>query len=157
MLGFRRLFPSVELVSSLPSYPQKWPTSLFYRSCRVAPLIQCDYCPLLFHMDCLEPPLTAMPLGRWMCPNHIEHVVVSTAVALQSSPGTAGACTGSVESVVSSFAPEFTIMSQVWVSADQPAQFQQFDVPQLCILPFLTVLVLAAHTDLTLQHFVVRE
>ncbi|KAJ8403914.1 hypothetical protein AAFF_G00347820 [Aldrovandia affinis] len=26
------------------------------RSCRVAPLIQCDYCPLLFHMDCLDPP-----------------------------------------------------------------------------------------------------
>ncbi|XP_054857603.1 PHD finger protein 12 isoform X1 [Eublepharis macularius] len=47
------------------------------RSCRVAPLIQCDYCPLLFHMDCLEPPLTAMPLGRWMCPNHIEHVVLN--------------------------------------------------------------------------------
>lgn len=52
--------------------------SFLCRSCRVAPLIQCDYCPLLFHMDCLEPPLTAMPLGRWMCPNHIEHVVVST-------------------------------------------------------------------------------
>ena len=48
----------------------------------MAPLIQCDYCPLLFHMDCLEPPLTAMPLGRWMCPNHIEHVVVSTAVSV---------------------------------------------------------------------------
>ncbi|XP_042298403.1 LOW QUALITY PROTEIN: PHD finger protein 12 [Sceloporus undulatus] len=47
------------------------------RSCRVAPLIQCDNCPLLFHMDCLEPPLTAMPLGRWMCPNHIEHVVLN--------------------------------------------------------------------------------
>ncbi|XP_053130627.1 PHD finger protein 12 isoform X2 [Hemicordylus capensis] len=47
------------------------------RSCRMAPLIQCDYCPLLFHMDCLEPPLTAMPLGRWMCPNHIEHVVLN--------------------------------------------------------------------------------
>lgn len=43
----------------------------------MAPLIQCDYCPLLFHMDCLEPPLTAMPLGRWMCPNHIEHVVLN--------------------------------------------------------------------------------
>nr|XP_042713957.1 PHD finger protein 12 [Chrysemys picta bellii]XP_042713958.1 PHD finger protein 12 [Chrysemys picta bellii] len=28
-------------------------------------------------MDCLEPPLTAMPLGRWMCPNHIEHVVLN--------------------------------------------------------------------------------
>uniref|UniRef100_A0A8D2Q7N6 PHD finger protein 12 n=1 Tax=Varanus komodoensis TaxID=61221 RepID=A0A8D2Q7N6_VARKO len=47
------------------------------RSCRVAPLIQCDYCPLLFHMDCLQPPLTAMPLGRWMCPNHIAHVVLN--------------------------------------------------------------------------------
>ncbi|XP_053313032.1 PHD finger protein 12 [Spea bombifrons] len=47
------------------------------RSCRVAPLIQCDYCPLLFHMDCLDPPLTAMPAGRWMCPNHIEHIVLN--------------------------------------------------------------------------------
>ncbi|XP_029467942.1 PHD finger protein 12 isoform X1 [Rhinatrema bivittatum] len=47
------------------------------RSCRVAPLIQCDYCPLLFHMDCLEPPLTAMPAGRWMCPNHMEHIVLN--------------------------------------------------------------------------------
>ncbi|XP_068126237.1 PHD finger protein 12 isoform X1 [Hyperolius riggenbachi] len=47
------------------------------RSCRVAPLIQCDYCPLLFHMDCLDPPLTAIPTGRWMCPNHIEHVVLN--------------------------------------------------------------------------------
>lgn len=28
-------------------------------------------------MDCLDPPLTAMPTGRWMCPNHIEHVAVS--------------------------------------------------------------------------------
>ncbi|KAG8450465.1 hypothetical protein GDO86_002936 [Hymenochirus boettgeri] len=46
-------------------------------SCRVAPLIQCDYCPLLFHMDCLDPPLTAMPTGRWMCPNHIEHIVLN--------------------------------------------------------------------------------
>ncbi|KAJ8256967.1 hypothetical protein COCON_G00191190 [Conger conger] len=47
------------------------------RSCRVAPLIPCDYCPLLFHMDCLDPPLTAMPTGKWMCPNHMEHVVLS--------------------------------------------------------------------------------
>ncbi|XP_030648430.1 PHD finger protein 12 [Chanos chanos] len=47
------------------------------RSCRLAPLIQCDYCPLLFHMDCLDPPLTAMPAGRWMCPNHIEHLVLN--------------------------------------------------------------------------------
>ncbi|XP_071946284.1 PHD finger protein 12-like [Antedon mediterranea] len=43
------------------------------KSCRVAPLIQCDYCPLLFHQDCLDPPLTMMPTGRWMCPNHPEN------------------------------------------------------------------------------------
>ncbi|XP_076452960.1 PHD finger protein 12-like [Babylonia areolata] len=43
------------------------------KSCRIGPLIQCDYCPLLFHMDCLTPPLTSLPSGRWMCPNHVEH------------------------------------------------------------------------------------
>lgn len=43
------------------------------KSCRIGPLIQCDYCPLLFHMDCLNPPLTFLPTGRWMCPNHVEH------------------------------------------------------------------------------------
>ncbi|RVE64470.1 hypothetical protein OJAV_G00126220 [Oryzias javanicus] len=47
------------------------------KSCRLAPLIQCDYCPLLFHMDCLDPPLTALPAGRWMCPNHVENIVLN--------------------------------------------------------------------------------
>ncbi|CAK8692310.1 PHD finger protein 12-like isoform X2 [Clavelina lepadiformis] len=42
------------------------------RSCRAAPLIQCDYCSLVFHLDCLDPPLTNPPTGRWMCPNHPE-------------------------------------------------------------------------------------
>ncbi|KAG5843406.1 hypothetical protein ANANG_G00150620 [Anguilla anguilla] len=46
------------------------------RSCRLAPLIQCDYCPLLFHMDCLNP-LAAMPTGKWMCPNHSEHLALN--------------------------------------------------------------------------------
>ena len=39
-------------------------------------LLQCDYCPLLFHWDCLNPPLTALPSGRWMCPMHVEHALV---------------------------------------------------------------------------------
>ncbi|XP_075747166.1 PHD finger protein 12 isoform X4 [Rhipicephalus microplus] len=46
------------------------------RSCRWAPLIQCDYCPLLFHADCLEFPLASLPTGRWMCPNHAENFLV---------------------------------------------------------------------------------
>ncbi|KAF4514226.1 UNVERIFIED_CONTAM: hypothetical protein B566_EDAN019501, partial [Ephemera danica] len=45
------------------------------RSCRRAPLLACDYCPLLFHQDCLDPPLTSLPSGRWMCPAHPQHFV----------------------------------------------------------------------------------
>ncbi|KAJ0172882.1 hypothetical protein K1T71_011058 [Dendrolimus kikuchii] len=44
-------------------------------TCKQAPLLQCDYCPLLFHQDCLDPPLTALPTGRWMCPNHVEQYI----------------------------------------------------------------------------------
>lgn len=53
------------------------------RSCRKAPLIQCDYCPLLYHADCLDPPLTTLPTARWMCPNHAEHLVVSFLMCYQ--------------------------------------------------------------------------
>ncbi|CAO1391253.1 unnamed protein product [Diamesa hyperborea] len=45
------------------------------RSCKKAPLIACDYCTSLFHQDCLDPPLTALPAGLWMCPNHPEHFI----------------------------------------------------------------------------------
>lgn len=53
------------------------PGFLWFRSCRIQPLIQCDYCPLLFHADCLDPPLTNVPTGNWMCPNHVERNMVS--------------------------------------------------------------------------------
>jgi hypothetical protein len=48
----------------------------------VRPIIQCDYCPCSFHMDCVDPPLALPPNQRpgsdkayhnWMCPNHAEH------------------------------------------------------------------------------------
>ncbi|KAH8418986.1 hypothetical protein KR222_011383 [Zaprionus bogoriensis] len=45
------------------------------RSCKRAPLISCDYCPLYYHQDCLDPPLTALPAGLWMCPNHVENFI----------------------------------------------------------------------------------
>ncbi|XP_053670092.1 PHD finger protein 12 [Anopheles nili] len=44
-------------------------------SCRKAPLVACDYCDLLFHQDCLDPPLTAMPTSMWMCPNHVQQII----------------------------------------------------------------------------------
>ncbi|XP_016412111.1 PHD finger protein 12-like isoform X2 [Sinocyclocheilus rhinocerous] len=54
------------------------------RSCRLTPLIQCDYCSLLFHMDCLDPPLTAFPTGRWMCPNHIQNLLNQRTLTLSN-------------------------------------------------------------------------
>ncbi|XP_066148916.1 PHD finger protein 12 [Euwallacea fornicatus] len=48
------------------------------RSCRVAPLIECDFCNSYYHLDCLDPPLTAPPAGVWMCPLHVEHTLDST-------------------------------------------------------------------------------
>ncbi|KAH8304619.1 hypothetical protein KR018_001737, partial [Drosophila ironensis] len=45
------------------------------RSCKRAPLISCDYCPLFYHQDCLDPPLTSLPVGLWMCPNHAENFI----------------------------------------------------------------------------------
>ncbi|XP_020294900.1 PHD finger protein 12-like isoform X2 [Pseudomyrmex gracilis] len=45
------------------------------RTCRKVPLIACDYCPLYFHQDCLDPPLTTFPIGKWMCPNHPDHLI----------------------------------------------------------------------------------
>lgn len=48
------------------------------KSCKRAPLISCDYCSLFYHQDCLDPPMTALPAGRWMCPNHPNHFVVSS-------------------------------------------------------------------------------
>ena len=45
------------------------------------PIIQCDFCPCSWHMDCLDPPLANPPFQRggsdkpshvWMCPNHAQ-------------------------------------------------------------------------------------
>lgn len=48
----------------------------------VRPTLQCDYCPLSFHLDCLDPPMAKPPYQtgnsekarqNWMCPNHSHH------------------------------------------------------------------------------------
>lgn len=37
-------------------------------------LTTCDYCPLSWHLDCLDPPITSVKkLGtKWKCPNHVD-------------------------------------------------------------------------------------
>lgn len=51
----------------------------------IRPTLQCDYCPLSFHLDCLDPPMAKPPyqIGNserarqnWMCPNHSYHDLV---------------------------------------------------------------------------------
>ena len=42
------------------------------KSSRAGPLVSCDYCPLSFHLDCLDPPMSEIPRDVWMCPNHVE-------------------------------------------------------------------------------------
>ncbi|PGH15467.1 hypothetical protein AJ79_02444 [Helicocarpus griseus UAMH5409] len=46
------------------------------------PIVQCDYCPCSWHLDCLDPPRSNPPPQvpgsdnpalYWKCPNHIDH------------------------------------------------------------------------------------
>lgn len=70
--GVRRNSKPNELDSQgLVPLPAK---TCFYcrKSCKKAPLVACDYCTLFYHQDCLDPPMTVLPSGLWMCPNHPE-------------------------------------------------------------------------------------
>ena len=42
----------------------------------VANMAACDFCPLVFHIDCLNPPMVSPPTALWMCPNHPHHYEV---------------------------------------------------------------------------------
>ncbi|CEH13777.1 PHD Zn-finger protein [Ceraceosorus bombacis] len=37
-------------------------------------IVSCDFCPLHWHLDCVDPPLISMPheTRKWMCPNHVD-------------------------------------------------------------------------------------
>lgn len=38
--------------------------------------MRCTHCPLVYHVDCLDEPVTAVVVkGAWMCPNHPERVM----------------------------------------------------------------------------------
>lgn len=48
-------------------------------------LLLCDTCNLVYHMSCLDPPLTAVPPGMWLCPKCKEKVAEEEPMAW---PGT---------------------------------------------------------------------
>jgi hypothetical protein len=60
-----------------PSFPSKHRQKSCFicrkSSIKQGPSIQCDYCPLTYHLDCLTSPLKSFPLSheKWMCPNHM--------------------------------------------------------------------------------------
>jgi hypothetical protein len=35
-------------------------------------MIKCDGCSAYFHFECVNPPLTGVPQGRWLCHLHPE-------------------------------------------------------------------------------------
>ena len=51
-------------------------------------IVSCDFCPLHWHLDCLNPPLLVMPPldKKWMCPNHVDHTLVSTFRLISDHP-----------------------------------------------------------------------
>jgi len=53
-------------------------------SSRTHQLIACDFCPLYFHQDCLDPPLTNPPTAKWMCPAHPEKFFIANRELFQS-------------------------------------------------------------------------
>lgn len=61
-----------------PPHPAPPPTSLCC-VCSVgsedAILVQCNFCPLCYHLDCITPPLAMPPKDKWMCPAHPEKIV----------------------------------------------------------------------------------
>ncbi len=79
------------------------------KSSRNMPAVACDFCPNVYHLDCLDPPLCEVPSKvcdnndnyvlyrtglreirccliqeRWMCPAHVEHAIDSKLVTSTS-------------------------------------------------------------------------
>lgn len=74
-------------------------------SCRQSALggrqmTSCDYCPLKWHLDCLDPPRAALPVKQpsgdprhtWMCPNHVDHELraIDLSIRAAGEPNPAG-------------------------------------------------------------------
>ncbi|XP_077317948.1 PHD finger protein 21A isoform X2 [Lithobates pipiens] len=64
-------FPASILPVSLPN-PSSTDADIHEDFCSVCrksgQLLMCDTCSRVYHLDCLEPPLKAIPKGMWICP-----------------------------------------------------------------------------------------
>ncbi|KAF2286829.1 hypothetical protein GH714_031186 [Hevea brasiliensis] len=63
--------PRNELSSDLSSSKKKGNDGYYYECviCDVGGnLLCCDSCPRVYHLQCLDPPLKRIPMGKWQCP-----------------------------------------------------------------------------------------
>ncbi len=53
-------------------------------------LLCCDSCPLAFHLNCLSPPMEAIPGGHWECPRCVvrRQLAESISIAVTLLPST---------------------------------------------------------------------
>ncbi|KAJ8758798.1 hypothetical protein K2173_000519 [Erythroxylum novogranatense] len=63
--------PKTELVSDVSSSKRKGNDGYYYE-CVICDLggnlLCCDNCPRVYHLQCLDPPLKRIPMGKWQCP-----------------------------------------------------------------------------------------
>ena len=55
-------------LSALVTVPQEWPCDGCGRPDREDEMVLCDACDGGWHLDCLSPALTTIPVGEWFCP-----------------------------------------------------------------------------------------
>jgi hypothetical protein len=55
-------------LSALVTVPQEWPCDGCGRPDREDEMVLCDACDGGWHIDCLSPALTSVPVGEWFCP-----------------------------------------------------------------------------------------
>lgn len=60
-------------INSVRSASKKKGNDGYYYECVICDhggnLLCCDSCPRTYHLQCLDPPLKRIPLGKWQCPN----------------------------------------------------------------------------------------
>uniref|UniRef100_A0A2P2JY22 DNA-directed RNA polymerase II subunit RPB7 isoform X1 n=1 Tax=Rhizophora mucronata TaxID=61149 RepID=A0A2P2JY22_RHIMU len=63
--------PKSELSSDVSSSKKKGDDGYYYE-CAICDLggnlLCCDSCPRVYHLQCLDPPLKRIPIGKWQCP-----------------------------------------------------------------------------------------
>ncbi|CAI8057945.1 PHD finger protein 12, partial [Geodia barretti] len=71
----KRKFPAPRGAKADEKYPSQKLCFACNKRVVSAQVTQCDFCPLHFHLSCVDPPLTTPPATAWMCPLHPHHSI----------------------------------------------------------------------------------